>query len=74
MATKGNNKVKTAERLARLETNQEHFDEKLDAACEKLDSIKETIDKWKGQFAILAGLGGLLGGGIVSGIVFLIWG
>lgn len=67
-----NNRVKTAERLAKLETNQEWQKEKMLIVCSKLDVIKEQIDKWRGQFAIIAAVSGLIGGGIVSLFITLL--
>lgn len=70
--TKNNNRVKTAERLAKLETNQDWQKDKMLSMCSKLDDIKEQMDKWRGQFGIIAALSGLVGGGIISLFITLL--
>ena len=68
-----NHRIKTAERLTRLETRQDLIIKNQDAQYELLYGIKTQVDKWKGTFAVIATLGGLLGGGVISVICHVIF-
>lgn len=74
-----NNKVQTAERLAILETVCTHMKEVVGELKENdqkmlgvLDIIKEQVTVNKTRLALWGGLGGLIGGGIITLVIMLI--
>lgn len=66
------NNVEMHERVTALEVNYEHIDERLECIEKKLDTVRTQIATWKGSFGIIAALGGILGGGVISLVVWLI--
>lgn len=66
------NNIRMHERMSAVEIHYKHLDERLDCIEHKLDKVRDQIAQWKGSFSLIATLGGLLGGGIVSIIVWLI--
>lgn len=68
----GNNKIKLHERLAKLEESQIYQEKKLDCIEKKLDSVRLTIENWRGRFGLISAIIGLLSGGVVSLILKII--
>ena len=66
------NNVKMHERVKALEVSYDHIDERLECIEKKLDTVRTQIATWKGSFGIIAALSGILGGGIVTLVVWLI--
>ena len=66
------NNVEMHERVAALEVNYDHIDERLECIEKKLDTVRTQIATWKGSFGIIAALSGILGGGIFTLAVWLI--
>jgi len=66
------NNIEMHERVATLETSYDHIDERLGCIEEKLDKVRTQIAFWKGGFGIIATLGGIIGGGIITLVLWLI--
>ena len=67
-----NNKIKLYERLARIEENLTHIDKIVAILEKKIDVINTQVASWKGTFSIISVLGGMIAGGVISLIVWLI--
>jgi tetrahydromethanopterin S-methyltransferase subunit G len=71
METNHNN-IHMHERVTTLEANYKHIDERLDCIEVKLDKVRTQIAQWKGSFGVVSLIGGLIGGGVVTLVVWLI--
>lgn len=49
------------ERIAALEARYEGFDQRLDHIDEQIDKLVAWANRWKGGFAVLLGVGALIG-------------
>lgn len=72
MENNNKRKIRVHERLASIETNFKHIDERLDCVEEKLDAVRIQIANWSGRFAIISAITGSVTAGIVSLVVWLL--
>ncbi len=49
------------DRLVRLEAHQENMEVSLSQIAKDVTEIKGQANKWKGAFAVILGLGGVVG-------------
>lgn len=72
MENNNKRKINVHERLARIETNVKHIDQRLGEVEKLLDAVRMQISNWSGRFAIVSAVIGAITAGVVSLIVWLL--